>query len=169
VASTDAQAFPVKGKALRLTFPVFTSAGALVTSGTQAVTISKDAGTFANPNAGATNATQIASSSGVWYVDLNSTDLTCDTLAVKISDGTNPPVILVVYPVTFDDPAGAPGWGSGGMSLPQAISWLVAHFRNRREQTDSTSTLFKDDGTTTASTSAVTTPSAGTERFGEWT
>jgi hypothetical protein len=99
MASTDAQQFPTKNKAIRLTFPVYTSSGALVTTGTMSVTISKDAGTFGNPSAGATSATQIATTSGVWYVDLSATDTNCDTLAVKISDGTNPPTILVLYPV----------------------------------------------------------------------
>ena len=86
MAASDAQPFPIKNKALRLTFPIITAAGALVTTGTQTVTISKDQGTFANPSVGSTSATQVATTSGVWYVDLSATDLNADTVAVKVID-----------------------------------------------------------------------------------
>lgn len=156
MASTDAQTFPIKNKACRFTFPMFTSAGALVTTGTMAVTISKDAGTFGNPNAGATNATQIATTSGVWYVDLNATDMNCDTLAIKISDGTNPPTVLVVYPLTIPDLSAVPSYGAGGMSMQDALGFLIALARNKMTQTASTTTLFKDDGSTTLASSTIT-------------
>lgn len=145
---------PVKAKALRLTFPMFTSAGALVTTGTMTVTISKDQGTFANPSAGATSATQVATTSGVWYVDLSATDLTCDTLAVKISDGTNPPTILVVYPYEIKEVT-VPGFADGATGLEELLSFLLATARNKTTTTASTHTLLKDDGTTTQATSTI--------------
>ena len=155
MAATDAQPFPIKNKALRLTFPVFTAAGALVTSGTMAVTISKDAGTFGNPNAGATNATQIATTSGVWYVDLGATDLNCDTLAVKISDGTNPPTVLVIYPVAIVEPSAKPGFADGATGIEEAIAWLQALARNKLTQTSTTTTLRNDADSGNISTSTV--------------
>lgn len=155
MASTDAQPFPIKAKAVRLTFPVFTTAGALVTSGTMAVTISKDGGTFGNPNAGATNATQIATTSGVWYVDLNSTDTNCDTLAVKISDGTNPPTILVIYPVEIKEPSAIPGFADGATGLEELTSWLLALSRNKMTQTSTTTTLRNNADNANIATSAT--------------
>lgn len=169
MASTDAHPFPIKGKAWRATFPIFTSAGLLVTTGTQTVTISKDAATFANPSAGSTSATQIATTSGVWYVDLSGTDTTCDTLAVKISDGTNPPTIMVLCPLALVEPSGAPSFGSGGSGIEEVLAWLLAHSRNKKTQTDSTSTIYKDDGTTVQSTSTVSDNGSGTTTFAEWT
>lgn len=155
MAAGDAQPWPIKSHALRLTFPMFTSAGALVTTGTMAVTISKDGGTFGNPNAGATNATQIATTSGVWYVDLNTTDTACDTLAVKISDGTNPPTILVVYPFSLAELSAPPGYADGATGLEEVLSWLVAVSRNKITQTATTTLVKKDDTTTTLGTSTV--------------
>lgn len=146
---------PLKAHALRLTFPVFTSAGALVTTGTMATTISKDQGTFANPSAGVTNATQIATTSGVWYVDLSATDLTCDTLAVKVSDGTNPPTILVVYPYEIKELSGTPGFGDGVNGIEELLAWLLALSKNLQTTTATTATLKKADGTTTQATSTI--------------
>ena len=146
---------PVKAKALRLTFPVFTSAGALVTTGTMATTISKDGGTFANPSVGVTNATQVATSSGVWYVDLSATDLTCDTLAVKVSDGTNPPTILVVYPIEIKELTGTVGFSDGANGIEELLAWLLALSKNVQTTTATTATLKRADGTTNQATSTI--------------
>lgn len=167
MAASDAQPFPIKAKALRLTFPIFTSTGALVTTGTQAVTISKDAGTFGNPSAGATNATQIATTSGVWYVDLSATDTTCDTLAVKISDGTNPPTILVVNPVEVVEPTAIPGFGSGGPGIEELLAIMWAMMRNKMTQTSTTTTLRNDADSGNIGTSTVS-DNGTTFTRGEW-
>lgn len=155
MAASDSQPFPVKNKACRLTFPMFTAAGALVTSGTMSVTISKDAGTFANPSAGATSATQIATTSGLWYVDLSATDLNCDTLAVKISDGTNPTTVLVIYPVEIKEPAAAPGFADGATGVEELTAWLLALSRNKMTQTSTTTTLRNNADNASISTSAT--------------
>jgi hypothetical protein len=153
MAASDAQTFPVKNRLARFTAPVFDSAGSLVTSGTTAVTISKDGGTFANPSAGATNATQIATSSGVWFVDLSATDMTCDTLAIKMTNTGGVPTVLVVYPLAIAEPTAAPSFGAAG--LEQVLAWLLALSRNKITQTATTSTLRNDADTTTISTSSV--------------
>jgi hypothetical protein len=57
------------------------------TGKTIAITISKNGGAFGNPNAGATNATAVAS--GWYYVDLDTTDTnTLGPLAVRGAEGT---------------------------------------------------------------------------------
>jgi len=131
---------------------VLDATGSLVTSGTTSVTISKDAGTFANPAAGATSATQIATTSGVWYVDLGTADTNCDTLAVKFTNAGGKDTVLVIYPVEIKELSAAPAFTDG---LEEAISWLLALSRNRITQTASTTTLYKNDGTTSQSTAAV--------------
>lgn len=155
MAASDAQPFPIKNKALRLTFPIITAAGALVTTGTQTVTISKDQGTFANPSVGSTSATQVATTSGVWYVDLSATDLNADTVAVKISDGTNPPTILIIYPVEIKEPAAVPGFGDGATGLEEVIAWLEILSRNKMTQTASTTTLRNNADSATVATSTT--------------
>ena len=168
MASTDAQPFPIKNKAYRETVPIFTSAGALVTSGTMAVTISKDGAAFGNPSAGATNATQISTSSGLWYFDLSATDMNCDTLAIKVSDGTNPPTVLVIKPIEIKELSAVPGFSDGTNGLEELLSFLLAMHRNKKTQTNSASTLLKDDGTTTLAASSVSDNGSGTTTFGEW-
>jgi hypothetical protein len=69
----------------------FTAGTATAATGkTIAVTISKDGGAFANPSAGATNATELAS--GWYYVDLSTTDTnTLADLIVRGTEGTIDP------------------------------------------------------------------------------
>jgi hypothetical protein len=63
-------------------------------SKTIAITISKNGGSYANPSAGATNATGIAS--GSYYVDLSTTDSgTLGPLFVKGSEATIDDIIVV--------------------------------------------------------------------------
>lgn len=69
------------------------------TGKTIAVTISKNGGAFGNPNAGATNATAIAS--GWYYVDLDTTDTgTLGPLIVRGAEGTIDDVGFVLQVVS---------------------------------------------------------------------
>lgn len=167
MAASDAQLFVVKQTALRVTLPVFDSSGALVTTGTTAVTISKDGGTFSNPNAGATNATQIATTSGVWLCDLDSTDTNCDTLVVKFTNGSNPVTVRVIETHTIPEPTSVPVFGAGGWSFLKWTGWIGARLRNKFTTTASTATLYRDDGTTVVATSTIS-ESGGTLTRGEW-
>ncbi len=100
MASTDAVPVPRKNTAFRVTFPLYDADGDLVTGATGLDSeVSKDAGTFAD----CTNeATEIATSSGVYYLDLTSTEMNADTVAVivKSSAKTLP---LVFYPEEAGD------------------------------------------------------------------
>jgi hypothetical protein len=98
MAATDASPFPIKNQALRITFPIFDADGDLVTGATALDSeISKDAGTFAD----CTNeATEIATSSGMYYLDLTSTEMNADTVAiiVKTSSSGAKTTPIVIYP-----------------------------------------------------------------------
>lgn len=98
MASTDATPLPLKNTALRVTFPILDNTGALVTGAAGLDSeVSKDAGTFAD----CTNeATEIATSSGIYYLDLTSTEMNADTVAIVVKSSTSDsrPTILVVYP-----------------------------------------------------------------------
>lgn len=103
MASTDAKPFPEKNVAYRVTFPILDADGDLVTGATGLDSeISKDGGTFAD----CTNeATEIATSSGVYYLDLTSTEMNADTVAiiVKTSSSGAKTTTLVMYPEEAGD------------------------------------------------------------------
>lgn len=102
MASTDATPFPIKNQAYRVTFPILDADGDLVTAaGSLDSEVSKDGGTFAD----CTNeATEIATSSGMYYLDLTSTEMNADTVAiiVKSTGGKTTPIVL--YPVQLAVP-----------------------------------------------------------------
>lgn len=103
MASSDARLIPYKNAAWRVTFPILDADGDLVTGAASLDSeISKDGGTFAD----CTNeATEIATSSGVYYLDLTSTEMNADTVAIIVKTGTAgaKTTTLVVYPQEADD------------------------------------------------------------------
>lgn len=103
MASTDARPIPQKNVAYRITFPIFDADGDLVTGATGLDSeVSKDGGTFTD----CTNeATEIATSSGMYYLDLTSTEMNADTVAVIVkttsSGAKTTPIVL--YPEEAGD------------------------------------------------------------------
>lgn len=103
MASTDARPVPIKNTAYRVTFGIYKNDGTLITgaSGLDSE-VSKDAGTFAD----CTNeATEIATSSGLYYLDLTSTEMNADTVAVLVKSSSTGavPVTLSIYPQESGD------------------------------------------------------------------
>lgn len=103
MASTDARPIPRKNAAFRVTFPILDADGDLVTGATALDSeVSGDGGTFAD----CTNeATEIATSSGMYYLDLTAAEMNYDTVAVIVkttSTGakTTP---IVLYPEETGD------------------------------------------------------------------
>jgi len=135
MAAGDASAFGRKGVAYRVTFPILDADGDLVTGATGLDSeVSKDGGTFAD----ATNeATEIATSSGMYYLDLTSTEMNADTVVVivKTSSSGAKTTALVIYPLKDGDiVANATQWGGTavtGMPMPtytQPSGFLAATF-----------------------------------------
>ena len=87
MASSDATPFAIKNQAYRVTFPIFDDNGDLVSSAASLDSeVSKDGGTFAN----CTNeATEIATNSGMYYLDLTATEMNADTVAVIVKTSTS--------------------------------------------------------------------------------
>lgn len=98
MAATDATAIPIKNQAYRITFPIYDNDGDLVTAAAALDSeVSKDGGTFAD----CTNeATEIATSSGVYYLDLTATEMNADTVAIIVKTTTTDAktTVLVLYP-----------------------------------------------------------------------
>lgn len=97
MASTDAKATPLWGVAHRAIFPILDADGDLVTGATGLDSeVSKDQGTFAD----CTNeATEIATSSGMYYLDLTATEMEADCVSVivKTSSVGAKTTTLVLY------------------------------------------------------------------------
>jgi hypothetical protein len=135
MAAGDATWNPKKNVAYRVTFPILDADGDLVTGATGLdPEVSKDGGTFTN----ATNTvTEIATSSGVYYLDLTATEMNADTVAVivKTSSSGAKTTVLVMYPLeTSDMPVDVLSWNSvaaTGMPMPtytQPSGFLAATF-----------------------------------------
>jgi hypothetical protein len=165
MAAADANPWPIKNVAYRITFAIFKNDGTLITGATALDSeVSKDAGTFAD----CTNeATEIATASGIYYLDLTSTEMNADTVAVVVkttSTGAVLPVI-VMYPVVVAEPTAAPVWPMG---IQSSLGWLVALARNKMTQTSTTTTLRNDADAATIATSTVS-DDGTTGTRGEWT
>jgi hypothetical protein len=103
MATGDARPFPRKNAAYRVTFPILDADGDLVTGATGLDSeISKNGGTFAD----CTNeATEIATASGMYYLDLTAAEMNTDTVAiiVKTSSSGAKTTPIVLYPVEATD------------------------------------------------------------------
>jgi len=155
MAAGDAMPFPVKGRAYRVTFPIFDNDGDLVAGAAGLDSeVSKDGGTFAD----CTNeATQIATSSGMYYLDLTATEMQADTVAVIVKTSTTDAKTtpLVIYPFDLAELSAPPAFGQGGGGIEEVLSWLLAWSRNKITQTATTTTLFADDGSTTLAAATI--------------
>lgn len=103
MASTDARPIPQKNVAYRVTFPIFDADGDLVTGATGLDSeVSKDGGAFTD----CTNeATEIATASGIYYLDLTNTEMNADTVAIiiKTSSSGAKTTPIVMYPEEAGD------------------------------------------------------------------
>lgn len=98
MASTDATPLPIRNQALRITFGLWLTTG-LINSGAGGLDseVSIDGGTFAD----CTNeATEIASGSGTYYLDLTSGEMNGDTIAIQVKSSTTNAITykITIYP-----------------------------------------------------------------------
>jgi len=103
MASTDARPVPQKNVAYRVTFPILNNTGALVTGAAGLDSeVSKDGGTFADCTS---EATEIATASGVYFLDLTATEMNADTVAIIVKTTTTDAktTVLVMYPEEAGD------------------------------------------------------------------
>lgn len=98
MASTDATPLPIKNTALRITFGMWLTTG-LINSGAAGLDseVSIDGGTYAD----CTNeATEIATSSGSYYLDLTAGETNGDTIAIQVKSSTTNAITykITIYP-----------------------------------------------------------------------
>ena len=158
MASTDALPVPQKNVAYRITFPIFKNDGTLITGATGLDSeVSKDAGTFAD----CTNeATEIATSSGIYYLDLTSTEMNADCVAVVVKTSSTGAVLPVfsLYPqeagdirvnTTYWSGAAVPSPNTSGVPITDA-SYLNGSSANLLNLAASASTIVRGTVTTGA-------------------
>lgn len=101
MAATDARPVPIKNTAFRVTFPILDNDGDPVTGAAGLDSeVSKDGAAFAD----CTNeATEI--SAGIYYLDLTSTEMNADTVAVQVKTSTTDAKtsVLIFYPQETGD------------------------------------------------------------------
>lgn len=165
MATSDAQPFPIKNRALYFEFPLIDSTGALKSAaGSLDSEISKDGGAFSD----CTNEAVEIGSSGIYYLDLTATEMNANVVAVVVKSAGALAQPFIIYPVDIAEPAGAPAFGAGGGGLEEVLAWLLALSRNKMTQTDTTTTLRNNADSADISTSAVSAAS-GTFTRGEFT
>lgn len=162
MASTDAKPIPMKNAACRITFAIFDADGDLVTGATGLDSeVSKDGGTFAD----CTNeATEIATASGMYYLDLTSTEMNADTVAiiVKTTSSGAKTTPIVIYPweasdanTIADDLLKRDMSALSGESARSPLNAL-RFLRNKWSISGSTLTVTKEDDTASAWTAVLT-------------
>ena len=155
MAATDAMPFPIKNHAFCVVFPILDADGDLVTGAAALDSeVSKDLGTFAD----CTNeATEIATSSGVYYLNLTATEMNADVVSVIVKTSTSgaKTTVLTFYPVSIVEPTAKPGYADGVTGVEEVLAWLLALSRNKITQTSTTTTLRNDADSGNITTSTV--------------
>ena len=191
MASTDARPVPRKNTAFRVTFPILDADGdPVVGAGGLDSEVSLDGAAFAD----CTNeATGIAE--GMYYLDLTSTEMNADTVAIVIQTTTSgaKTTPIVIYPEeaddiranitatgltavngevldvlatdTFAEPSAIP---AATATLEDKISFIYTYLRNKMTQTNTTKTLRNDADSANIGTAAVSDDGTTVTR-GEWT
>ena len=129
MAASDAKPFPIKGQAYRITLPILDADGDPVSGAANLDSeVSKDSGAFADC---ANEAVEIATSSGIYYLDLTATEMNASTVCILVKSTTagakTTPIVL--YPVDLSVAqlgvntvqAGGTAWGSGAIT-PASIA-----------------------------------------------
>lgn len=146
MAASDAKPFPIKNQAYRVTFPILDADGDLVAGAAGLDSeVSKDAGTFADVTA---EATEIATSSGMYYLDLTATEMNADTVALIVKTTTTgaKTTPIVLYPMDVSEPSqGAPPETA---SLEVMMKYLYFMFRNKNVETSTEHSVYDNAGTT---------------------
>lgn len=157
MASTDATAIPVKNQAYRVTFPIWDADGDLVTGATGLDSeVSKDAGTFTDCTS---EATEIATNSGMYYIDLTNTEMNADTVAIVVKTSSvgakTTPIIL--YPQEAGDiNVDVTYWNGTAVATPATAGIPDVNVKNIDNDATSASGTVTFPNATLASTTNIT-------------
>ncbi len=141
MASTDAKPFPIKNTAYRVYFPILDADGDLVTG---AATLDSERSLDGAAFADCTNeATEIATSSGVYYLDLTAAEMNtdCTVVIVKTSTVGAKTTVLTLYPVEAGDiGVDVTAWNGTAVATPGTAGIPEVNIKNIANAAVSTST-----------------------------
>lgn len=124
MAASDAKPIPQKNVAHRITFPILDADGDLVTGATGLDSeVSKDGGTFTDCTS---EATEIATSSGMYFLDLTASEMNADTVAVivKTTSAGAKTTPIVMYPQEADDiRVSVTYWSTSAIATPDTAGY----------------------------------------------
>ncbi len=150
MAASDAKPIPKKNVAHRVTFPIFDADGDLVTGAASLDSeVSKDGGTFTD----CTNeATEIATSSGMYFLDLTADEMNADTVAIIVKTGTagakTTPIVL--YPEEAGDVrVSVTQWNGTNVASPDTAGYPVVTVKDGTGQGEIATTSGAVDTVTT--------------------
>jgi hypothetical protein len=164
MASGDATPFPLKGVAYRHYFEIYDADGDLVTGAASLDSeVAKDAGTYAD----CTNeATEIATNSGTYYLDLTSTEMNANAVCVIVKTATAGAKTrsIQLYPaeagdwVQLADDLLSRGISNvEGSAAFRTLAGAIACLVNKRAIVGATLTVYKTNDSTILETIALTT------------
>ena len=144
MATTDATPVPIKNQRIRLTFPIFDADGDLVTgaaSDTPDSQRSIDGATFA---ACSNEITELATASGMYYLELNASEMNGDTIAVIVKTATagTKTTPIVMYPTTEDFASLAAQIDSEMVLITADHDLTQSHIADLSTKADSDAVLF---------------------------
>lgn len=143
MASTDATPFPVKNQAYRVVFPILDADGDLVTGASSLDSeVSKDQGAFTD----CTNeATEIATNSGVYYLDLTATEMNADCVSVIVKSTEGKTTVLTLYPSEAADWANL--WAhvmENSITAKHAMNLFLAVLTGKASGLGTTTAVYRD-------------------------
>lgn len=168
MASTDARPVPRKNAAYRVYFPIFDADGDLVTGALNLDSeVSVDGATFVD----CTNeATEIATSSGLYYLDLTAGEMNGDGVVVQVKTSSTgaKTTVLIFYPEEVGDVRIDTGAVADGIMTRASSNWeasapvkslgtAVMKATHRIRDNAGTLEVFRSDGTTVHASQSITT------------
>lgn len=131
MAASDGLPVPKKNVAYRLQFPIFKNDGTLITGATGLDSeVSIDSGTFAD----CTNeATEVATSSGVYYLDVTASEMNGDCISVVVKTTSTGAVIPVftLYPQEAGDiQVNTTYWNGTAVATPDTAGYPKITIKN---------------------------------------
>jgi hypothetical protein len=132
-AAGDARPVPIKNSVLRITFPILDADGDLVTA---AATLDSECSCDAGTAADCTNeATEIATSTGMYFLDLTAAEMNCDTTVVVVKTSTSgaKTTPIVLYPATStgeEIPVDVQSWDGTAVPVPNTAGYPIATLKD---------------------------------------
>lgn len=164
MASSDATPLPVKNQAFRVTFPIYDNDGDLVTGAAALDSeVSKDGASFAD----CTNEATEIGSSGMYYLDLSSTEMNADTVVVIVktttTDAKTTPIVLYPQADGLDRSVNITHWNGTAVPAENTAGYPIVTIKDGTGAGEIALTSGAIDNVTLVATTTTNTDMRGTD------